>query len=70
MIKDSLWIRAKNIEKAGKCPVFVKKFTTAKPLKAILSVTAKGVYVASLNNERIGSFIMAPGFTEYKYRHQ
>lgn len=70
MIKDSLWIRAKNIEKSGRCPVFVKVFTTEKPLKATLSITAKGVYVACLNSERIGDFIMAPGFTEYKYRHQ
>ncbi len=70
MIKDSLWIRAKNVEKSGKCPVFVKRFDSGKPLKATLCITAKGVYVAILNKERIGSFIMAPGFTEYKYRHQ
>ena len=70
MITNQKWIRAPHIDHAGQCPVFVKEFKTAKPAKATLSLTAKGVYYAELNEKRIGNFILAPGYTEYQRRHQ
>ncbi|MBQ8526284.1 MAG: family 78 glycoside hydrolase catalytic domain [Clostridia bacterium] len=70
MIQNQTWICADNITKAGKCPVLVKNFDSDNVVRAELSITAKGVYYAELNGERVGNFIMAPGFTFYLKRHQ
>ena len=49
------------------CPVFKKEFNTLKPIKsATITITARGVYYAELNGQRIGSFIFAPGCTSLK----
>ena len=51
-------------------PVFRKTFA-ARPVKsATLFITALGVYEAVLNGARVGSFIMAPGWTDYDRRLQ
>lgn len=42
----------------------------AKAEKAILKITALGVYEAKLNGERVGDFILAPGWTSYLNRLQ
>ena len=57
-------------EKYGEiCPVFRKAINTDKKISsAFLNVSALGVYEARLNGYRIGDFIMAPGWTEYKKR--
>lgn len=53
------------------CPVFFKCFSLSeKPEKAVLSITALGVYEAFLNGSRIGDFILAPGWTAYEKRLQ
>jgi alpha-L-rhamnosidase len=39
-------------------------------VEAILEVTAAGVYEAELNGQRVGEFILAPGWTEYHKRLQ
>jgi alpha-L-rhamnosidase len=70
MIKNQKWIRAEKINAAGSCPVFVKRFVTALPVKAKLTLTAKGVYYAELNHKRVGRFILAPGYTQYSSRLQ
>ena len=70
MIKNQAWICGENSVKEGGCSVFVKSFNVENCVKAELSVTAKGVYYAELNGERVGNFIMAPGFTLYSRRHQ
>ncbi len=52
-------------------PVFRRVFSLNKPVKkAILYITAMGVYEATLNGNRVGDFIMAPGWTQYEKRHQ
>lgn len=52
-------------------PVFAKGFTlTGTVRKAQLFITALGVYEAQLNGQRIGKFILAPGWTSYYKRLQ
>ena len=70
MIRDQKWIRAAHVNQAGQCPVFIKTFISKKPIKATIGLTAKGVYYAELNHQRIGSFILAPGYTNYLSRLQ
>ena len=49
------------------CPVFKKNFTFSKEIKkATLKITSLGCYYAELNGDRIGDFILAPGWTYYK----
>ena len=53
------------------CPVFRKVWEIKKPVKtAKLHITSVGVYEAVLNGERVGEFILAPGWTSYKKRLQ
>lgn len=55
----------------GECPVFSKEIPIHSTVKsAQLSVTAMGVYEAELNGSRVGSFILAPGWTAYDKRLQ
>ena len=50
-------------------PKFRKCFSLSKkPKKAEIQISALGVYIAEINGERIGNFIMAPGWTEYSKR--
>lgn len=41
---------------------------TAPPRRALLWITALGIYEAFLNGERIGDQLLAPGFTDYRRR--
>lgn len=53
------------------CPVFVRKFQTAKKVKsARLYATACGVYEASVNGKKAGDAFLAPGWTFYHKRIQ
>ncbi len=53
------------------CPVFRKRFTPAQPwTRASLQITALGVYEARLNGQRVGRFVLAPGWTAYARRLQ
>jgi len=48
---------------------FTREFEMKKELKsAVLSVTALGVYAAHINGNRIGRFVLAPGWTSYDNR--
>jgi alpha-L-rhamnosidase len=50
---------------------FQKTFFVSKRVAhARLYITACGLYEARLNGERIGSFVLAPGSTDYRYRLQ
>jgi alpha-L-rhamnosidase len=50
---------------------FKKEFKTAgKIVNARLYITAMGLYEATINGTRVGSFVFAPGFTDYKKRIQ
>lgn len=64
------WIQhSYRISKA--CPLFKKEFTVSKEVdSATLFITARGVYEATLNGQRVGNFIMAPGWTSYHNRLQ
>lgn len=53
------------------CPKFRRKFRIKDGLRrAVLSITAYGLYEAYLNGERVGDFILAPGWTSYCKRLQ
>ena len=70
MLERSEWIKGceKNLRGGT---VYLKNFRcAAKAEKAILEITALGVYEAKLNGERIGDFILAPGWTSYSNRLQ
>lgn len=53
------------------CPAFNKNFSCGPDIsKATLKISARGVYVATLNGNRVGDFVMAPGWTMYDSRIQ
>lgn len=64
------WITTSE-ELGNACPVFRRKWRSAgKAEKAVLTLTALGVYEAVLNGCRIGDYVMAPGWTSYEKRLQ
>lgn len=70
MLERSEWIKGceKNLRGGT---VYLKNFRcVAKAEKAILKITALGVYEVKLNGERVGDFILAPGWTSYLNRLQ
>ncbi len=70
MIFESSWIKSER-DMGEVCPQFEKNFKTNGDIKkARLTITASGVYVAALNGDRIGNFILAPGWTSYSTRLQ
>jgi len=70
MLNFAKWITSP-FNVAENSPVFRKNFAPKKPVsRAVLSVTARGVYEATLNGHRVGQFLMAPGWTEYEARIQ
>ena len=70
MIKKSNWITPPQADGA-QYPYFIRNFEINGTIKkATLEITSKGVYVAKLNGQRIGNFVMAPGWTSYEKRHQ
>lgn len=65
-IQPSYRIRMRKV-----CALFRKDFHIDKQVEcATLYITARGVYEATLNNQRVGDFIMAPGWTVYHERLQ
>ena len=68
------WITGNyTVNKKQRYPVdcFRKTFTVKKPVKkARLYATACGLYEAKLNGKRIGDFVFAPGYTDYRKRVQ
>ena len=68
-IKGCGWIAAPDF--GDVCPVFRKTFSTEKDVeRAELQITTLGVYEAMLNGNRVGDFVMAPGWTTYSRRLQ
>ena len=70
MLERSEWIKGceKNLRGGT---VYLKNFRcAAKAEKAILKITALGVYEVKINGERVGDFILAPGWTSYLNRLQ
>lgn len=69
-ILNAQWIKSSKISPDREI-VFSKSFKVEKELvSASFEVTALGVYLARLNGERIGDFILAPGWTSYRRRLQ
>ena len=69
-IKNAQFIRSKK-DMGRICPTFLKEFKTDKKVKkATACISAIGVYQAFLNGERLGDFVLAPGWTAYKERLQ
>ena len=69
-IRSSSWITVSQ-DTGDIVPVFSRSFTAAKPVrKAELDITALGVYEARLNGQRVGDFVLAPGWTSYSSRLQ
>ncbi len=67
---NASWIRPKT-DMGDVCPVFRRRIAVNKPVKqAVLNITALGVYEARMNGNRIGEFILAPGWTSYQKRLQ
>ncbi len=61
------------VDKKKRYPVdcFKRDFQLDKDIKsARLYITACGIYEATLNGERVGNFILAPGHTDYRKRIQ
>lgn len=64
------WIRP-SADMGNVCPVFSRSFQLNQAVvSAALSVTALGVYEASINGCRVGEFVLAPGWTAYEKRLQ
>lgn len=64
------WIHCK--DNIGDCvPLYKKDFKITSPVcSAFLYISARGVYEANLNGERVGDFVLAPGWTSYGHRIQ
>lgn len=70
MLKDAKWISTP-VNFGTVCPVFTRTFTLEKPIhSAVLRITALGCYAAYINGERVGDFVLAPGWTSYDKRIQ
>ena len=70
IIRNASWITMDGIPSTA-VPVFRRAFSCGKVVRsAALEVTCDGVYEAVLNGRRVGSFILAPGWTEYRKRLQ
>ncbi len=70
MLNNATWIACPE-DFGMTAPTFRRNFTCAKEVKsASLSITSVGVYEAKLGGARVGDFVMAPGWTAYKKRHQ
>ena len=66
------WITGNYKTKKQRYPVdyFLKEFEVKSIKKARLYITACGIYEAHLNSQRVGTFVLAPGSTDYKKRIQ
>ena len=69
-ILNAQWIKSPK-SSSNREVVFSKSFASEKEIvSAALEVTALGVYVAKINGQRVGDFILAPGWTTYRKRLQ
>ena len=70
LIQKASWITM-NGAASTVVPVFRRCFSCGRPVRsATLEVTCDGVYEAVINGSRVGKFILAPGWTEYRKRLQ
>ena len=69
LIQNAQWITMDGAASTD-VPVFRRTFSGEGICSAALEVTCDGVYEALLNGKRVGEFILAPGWTEYRKRLQ
>ena len=69
MIQNASWITMEGAVSTV-VPIFRRIFSCGHVRSAVLEVTCDGVYEAVLNGCRVGDFILAPGWTEYRRRLQ
>lgn len=70
MTLNAKWIKP-GFKSGNAAPIFKKDFSLSGEVKsATLMITAMGVYEAALNGNRIGNFVLAPGWTSYHKRLQ
>jgi alpha-L-rhamnosidase len=62
------WISSKD---SLPCAVFIRQIKLDKTIKkAMLTITAHGIYEAQINGQKIGNAYFTPGFTSYDHRLQ
>ena len=50
------------------CPIFIKDFNIRKKIKkARLYITGLGLYIAYINNQKVGNAYLTPGYNDYDY---
>lgn len=65
------WIAVKGPDTSAICPLFRKTFSLQKKVRsALVYITAKGLYEAHINGQRIGDDYFTPGWTSYKHHLQ
>ena len=70
MNQEPLWIRPAR-DMGDVVPEFTRIFEVQEELEqALLTITGLGVYEARINDSRVGSYVLAPGWTSYKKRLQ
>ena len=70
MYQEAKWIRPA-VDPGDVVPEFLRSFRPKGVIEsAFLTITGMGVYEASINGERVGAFVLAPGWTVYKKRLQ
>ena len=70
MFQQADWI-GNSVNMGETCPEFLRELNINGGVeKALLYITAIGIYEARLDGERIGDFVMAPGCTVYRERLQ
>ncbi len=69
MIKKAEFITKKGYKK-GEAVHFRREFDAKDIVKATLYISAHGLYEAYLNGERVGDFVLAPGYTSDRNRIQ
>lgn len=61
------WIAVSEKDTLAKSPLFRKEFPVTKKIRSALAyITAKGLYEASINGQRIGDSYLTPGWTSYR----
>lgn len=61
------WITVAGKDSSARSPLFRKEFSLQKKVKsAIAYITAKGLYEANINGQRVSDTYFAPGWTSYK----
>ena len=71
MFRNAEFISTENFDNNSITPLrFHKSFACGAVRKATLNISSFGIYEAMINGERVGDFVMAPGWTSVQNRMQ